>query len=88
MGRPRFAFMLQRLMARPGRFEHNQWLGDKRNMRVHDLDGTVDACELDDLLATANAAPQFATFGPDSLPEARNRGYRPCPHCVRNMGVD
>ncbi len=84
MGRPRFAFMLLRLMARPGRFEHHQWLGDKRNMRVHDLDGTVDACELEDLLASE----KFATFGPDVLPEARNRGYHPCPHCVRNLGVD
>jgi hypothetical protein len=71
-------------MARPGRFEHNQWLGDKRNMRVHDLDNSVDECALDDLLASE----RFATFGPDSLPEARNRGYRPCPHCVRNLPVD
>lgn len=47
-------------------------------MVVHDLDGPRDACRLDDLLASG----RFATFGPDSLPEARNRGYRPCPRCT------
>ena len=66
------------VMVRPTRFEHNRWLGDKRNQRVHDLDRVVDRCRLDELLASE----QFATFGPDTLAEARNRGYRPCPHCV------
>jgi hypothetical protein len=66
------------LMARPTRFEHNQWLGDKRSMRVHDLDNTVDGCELDDLMASE----KFLAFGPDLLAEARNRCFHPCPHCV------
>jgi hypothetical protein len=66
-------------MARPSRFEHHQWLGDKRTQRVHDLDAVVDGCRLDELLASE----QFAAFGPDSLPEARNRGYKPCPHCAK-----
>ena len=65
-------------MARPTRFEHFRWLGDKRSMAVHDLDNTGDDCALDELLASE----QFATFGPDILPEARNRGYKPCRHCV------
>lgn len=60
-------------MARPTRFEHYQWLGDKRHMRVHDLDRAGEACQIDELMASE----QFAAFGPDSLPEARNRGYRP-----------
>ena len=64
-------------MARPTRFEHTQWLGDKRHMTVHDLDHTTDACAIDDLMASE----QFASFGPDILAEARNRGYRPCAHC-------
>ena len=25
-------------MERPTRFEHNRWVGDKRDQRVHDLD--------------------------------------------------
>jgi hypothetical protein len=65
-------------MTRPTRFEHYRWLGDKRNQRVHDLDAAADACAIDDLMA----AETFAAFGPDTLPEARNRGYKPCPHCV------
>jgi hypothetical protein len=65
-------------MARPARFEHHQWLGDKRSQRVHDLDRVTDACGLDELLESE----QFAAFGPDTLPEARNRGYRACPHCA------
>ena len=65
-------------VARPTRFEEHRWLGDKRSMRVHDLDNVTDACLLDDLLASE----QFMSFGPDTLAEARNRGYRPCPHCV------
>jgi hypothetical protein len=64
-------------MARPTLFENNRWLGDKRTQRVHDLDRLRPDCHIDDLLASA----QYATFGPDVLAEARNRGYRPH-HCV------
>jgi hypothetical protein len=71
-------------MARPVRFEHFRWLGDKRTLRVHDLDNITEECELDDLLQSE----QFATFGPDILPEARNRNYHPCPHCVRQEEED
>jgi hypothetical protein len=65
-------------VTRPARFEHHQWLGDKRTQRVHDLDRVTDACGLDELLKSE----QFAAFGPDTLPEARNRGYRACRHCA------
>jgi len=65
-------------MARPVRFEHNRWLGDKRSMVVHDLDATVEACAIPGLLASE----QFASFGPDVLAEARNRGYHACRHCA------
>ena len=65
-------------MARPVRFEHYRWLGDKRNQRVHDLDHSTDDCAIDDIMK----AESFTCFGPDSLPEARNRNYRPCRHCV------
>jgi hypothetical protein len=62
-------------MHRPGKFEHNRWLGDKRTQVVYDLDnlGDADAGVIDELM-TAEA---FACFGPDSLAEARNRGYKP-----------
>ena len=66
--------------GRPARFRRHRWLGDKRSMVVHDLDAAVPACAVEDLLA----AERFASFGPDSLAEARNRGYRPCPRCGAN----
>ena len=71
-----------RLVSRPTRFEHNQYVGDKRTRVVHDLDATTDACAIDDLMASE----QFASFGPDSLPEARNRGYKPHPSCTGEKG--
>ncbi len=64
-------------MARPTRFEHNRYVGDKRNQVVYDLDLADSdpdvAAAVDELLASE----QFAAFGPDTLAEARNRGYRP-----------
>ena len=66
-------------MARPARFADHRWLGDKRTQRVHDLDNSTEACAVDELMTSE----QFAAFAPDTLPEARNRGYRPCPHCAR-----
>lgn len=63
-------------MSRPTRFEHHRYLGDKRTQVVYDLDLLDDpdvAAAVDDILA----AETFATFGPDELSEARNRGYRP-----------
>ncbi|MBA3653392.1 MAG: hypothetical protein H0W70_04290 [Actinobacteria bacterium] len=66
-------------MARPTRFEQHRWLGDKRSMVVHDLDNVGDPCAVDDLLASE----RFLAFGPDTLPEARNRCFAPCRHCVQ-----
>jgi hypothetical protein len=68
-------------MTRPSRFEHNRWLGDKRTLRVHDLDDIKPVCHLEELLTSE----QFTTFGPDLLAEARNRGYRPHGACVTGM---
>jgi hypothetical protein len=39
---------------------------DKRTQVVHDLDRTVDACGIDELMASE----QFASFGPDLVAEA------------------
>ena len=67
-----------RAMARLPRLETHRFVGDKRTQRVHDTDRATAACELDDLVR----AETYIAFGPDTLPEARNRCYRPCPHCV------
>jgi hypothetical protein len=69
-------------MSRPTRFEQNQYVGDKRSRVVHDLDAATESCAIDELMASE----QFAAFGPDSLAEARNRGYRPHPACTGEKG--
>ena len=59
-------------MQRPPRFEHQRFVGDKRSQVVYDLDHWDDQAVIDELMT----AETFICFGPDSLPEARNRGYR------------
>ena len=63
-------------MTRPARFESYRYLGDKRTQVVYDLDLTDDA-GLADVIDELVKSEQFAAFAPDSLAEARNRGYRP-----------
>jgi hypothetical protein len=65
-------------VTRPVRFEHFQHVGDKRTQIVHDLDNTTDACGIDELMQSE----QFLAISPDTIPEARNRGYKPCRHCI------
>lgn len=61
-------------MERPIRFEHFRWVGDKRTQRAHDLDHCDDQRVIDELMESK----QYASFGPDTIVEARNRGYKPC----------
>lgn len=61
-------------MERPTRFEHNRYVGDKRTQVLYDLDNTDEAVEA--AVAELMDAETFICFGPDTLPEARNRGYR------------
>ena len=58
-------------MERPIRFEHARYLGDKRTQLVYDLDAWDDAAVIDEIVA----AGVGIQFGPDTLTEARNRGY-------------
>ena len=64
-------------MNRPSRFEDFRYLGDKRRQVVYDLDS--DDAEAVAAVAELVASEQFAVFGPDTLAEARNRGYHPHP---------
>ncbi|MBM3657284.1 MAG: hypothetical protein ACKO97_01265 [Actinomycetota bacterium] len=59
-------------MQRPGRFEHTRFLGDKRTQLVYDIDAWDEAAVIDDIVNTNSGI----CFGPDTLAEARNRGYR------------
>ena len=58
-------------MQRPSRFEHARFLGDKRTQLVYDLDAWTDEAVIEEIVA----AGVGIQFGPDTLVEARNRGY-------------
>jgi len=59
-------------MERPVRFEHYRYVGDKRTQLVYDLDTWTDSDVIDELMV----AETYLCFGPDTIAEARNRGYR------------
>jgi len=60
-------------MNRPKPYAEFRFIGDKRNQLVYDLDETYETEVIDELVESE----QVATFGPDTLAESRNRGYRP-----------
>ena len=62
-------------VARPTRFEHFRHLGDKRSQVVYDLDD--DSPDVTAAIDELMQCEQFAAFCPDTLAEARNRGYHP-----------
>jgi len=59
-------------MQRPSRFEHFRFLGDKRTQLVYDLDEWTDENVINEVVEEGVGLG----FGPDTLAEARNRGYR------------
>lgn len=71
-------------MYRPKGVADHRWIGDKRTGAVYDLDAVPD----DDASAACGGTPRavidelvasgmYLCFAPDTLAEARNRGYRP-----------
>lgn len=66
-------------MSRLPRFEHHRYVGARDTMRVYDCDDPMqlDALEerirIDRLLETK----QLQAFAPDTVEEARNRGFKP-----------
>lgn len=66
-------------MDRPREFEHHRFVGDKRTQRVYDIDGLAD--DHAGTIAELMDAGTYLCFGPDTLVEARNRGYRLSPLC-------
>jgi hypothetical protein len=53
------------------KFEHSRFLGDKRTQLVYDLTTWEDV----DVVNEFVAAGVGLSFAPDTLDEARNRGY-------------
>jgi hypothetical protein len=64
-------------MSRPSKFEAYRYLGDKRTQVVYDLDLTDTDPDVAARVEELMASQQFAAFSPDTIAEARNRGYRP-----------
>ncbi len=58
-------------MERPTKFEHARFLGDKRTQLVYDVDDWSDPAIIDEIVDEGVGIQ----FGPDTLAEARNRGY-------------
>jgi len=54
------------------KFEHSRFIGDKRTQFVYDLDSWEDPAIIEDIVAQGVGL----SFGPDTLAEARNRGYK------------
>jgi hypothetical protein len=73
-------------MTRPVRFEHYRYVGDKRSLIVYDLDlYGVD----EDVTAAVDRlleSERFIAISPQTLAEARNRGYRPHRSIVEETG--
>ena len=63
-------------MDRPSAFAHHRFVGDKRTQQVYDLDQVNDEEALVIVLDELMASERFLCFGPATLAEARNRGYR------------
>ena len=58
-------------MERPVKFEHTRFLGDKRTQLVYDLDDWTEEAIIEEIVNEGVGL----CFGPDTLAEARNRGY-------------
>jgi hypothetical protein len=65
-------------MARIARFEEHRYVATRDDMRVYDTDDDAQSKMLSDRIAADNLLDrkQLQSFGPDNLPEARNRGFK------------
>ncbi len=66
-------------MGRLSRFEEHRFVGTRDDMIVHDCDDTDVLTELEQRIAADQLLRRnlLQAFSPDTLAEARNRGFRP-----------
>lgn len=64
-------------MGRLKRFDEHRFIGTRDNMLVHDCDNDADFAALESRASSEGllASNLIQTFGPDTLAEARNRGF-------------
>lgn len=66
-------------MGRLRRFPENRYIGTRDDMRVYDCDDEAEFAALEERVASDDLLRRklLASFGPDTLAEARNRGFSP-----------
>lgn len=66
-------------MGRLKRFEEHRFVGTRDDMVVHDCDNEDQFVALEERVSSQDLLGKnhLQTFGPDTLAEARNRGYSP-----------
>ncbi len=63
-------------MERLSIFDNNRFIGDKRTQEVYDLDEAEESESMRVLIDELVENETYTCFAPDTLAEARNRGYR------------
>jgi len=69
-------------MQRPTKFGHTRYLGDKRTQLVYDVD-SIDETRFGAIILDIVENEVGICFAPDTLPEARNRGYTLATECSK-----
>jgi hypothetical protein len=66
-------------MSRLSRFEHYRYVGARDTMRVYDCDDEVQSADLEGRVRSEQLLTRdlLQGFAPDTLEEARNRGFNP-----------
>ena len=66
-------------MARLHRFEDHRFVGTRDDMRVYDTDDEFQLAVVERRVADDDLLNRLllSSFAPDTLAEARNRGFRP-----------
>ncbi len=66
-------------MSRLRRFENNRFIGTRDDMRVYDCDDAAQFAALDARVQGEDLLGKkiLQSFGPDTVAEARNRGFHP-----------
>lgn len=65
-------------MARIARFEEHRYVATRDDMRVYDTDDDAQSQKLSERIDAEDLLDrkQLQSFAPDTIPEARNRGFR------------
>ncbi len=65
-------------MGRISKFENYRFLGNRKNMRVYDCDNQEEYSELENLINNKDLIINnlIQSFAPDTIDEAKNRGFK------------